>query len=158
MNYGYSNFLVVILCSSIQNEKSTYFLVLILRSTRFQWFPNKSLISENCFRKLRRMASGGNQDCCQFCFNSAYNYIISRPVNCLHRELGFFHVDADRIFSQNKSDLGSLNLPPDCQQLDLDLNVGFGEWENPPSVQQHLDSILFWILCNKEKMTFEDLG
>ena len=152
MYYGYSNFLVVILYSSIQNEKSTFFLVLILRSIRF------ISISENCFRKLRKMASGGNQDCCQFCINSAYNCIISRPVNYLHRELGFFHVDADRTFSQNKSELGTLNLPPDCQQLDLDLNVGFGEWKNPPNVQQHLDSLLFWILCNKEKMTFEDLG
>ena len=103
------------------------------------------------------MASGGNQDCYQFCINSVVNnYAIPKPVNYLHEELGFFQVDADRTFSQNKSDLGTLNLPPDCQQLDLDLNVGFEEWENPPSVQQHLDSLLRWILCNKEKMTFED--
>ena len=30
--------------------------------------------------------------------------------------------------------------------------------ERSPNVQQHLDSLLHWILLNKEKMTFKDLG
>lgn len=104
------------------------------------------------------MSSSGVLNPWQFCIGSAYQSIASKPVSYFHRELGYFSIDQDRSFSLNKSKLGTLNLPPDCMHLDINLNVGFEEWKDLPNVQQHLDSLLHWILLNKEKMTFKDLG
>jgi len=96
------------------------------------------------------MASRG--DPLQFFNVSAYQSIPKRLASYSHSELGYFSIDEERYFLPNKSKLGTLDLPQDCKHLDIDLNVGFEEWKNLPNVQQHLDSILYWILLNKEAM------
>ena len=70
-----------------------------------------------------------------------------------HGELGYFSIDEERHFLPNKSKLGTLNLPHDCKHTDIDLNAGFEQWKDLPNVQQHLDSMLQWILLNKESLT-----
>ena len=101
------------------------------------------------------MSSSRLRDPLQFFVNSAYQSLPNKPARYYHSELGYFSIDRDRLFSQDKSQLGVLSLPPSegCKNLDIDLNVGFEEWRNLPNVQQHLDSLLYWILLNKELMT-----
>lgn len=77
----------------------------------------------------------------------------NNPAPYSHSELGYFSIDEERHFLHNKSKLGNLNLPQDCKHLDIDLNVGFEQWRELPNVQQHLDSMLYWILLNKELLT-----
>ena len=91
----------------------------------------------------------------QFFVKSAYQSLPNKLARYYHSELGYFSIDRDRLFSQDKSQLGVLSLPPSegCKNLDIDLNVGFEGWRNSPNVQQHLDSMLYWILLNKELMT-----
>lgn len=72
-----------------------------------------------------------------------------KAVRYGHSELGYFSIDEERHFLTNKSKLGTLQLPQDCSSLDIDLNVGFEQWKELPNVQQHLDSMLQWILLNK---------
>lgn len=101
------------------------------------------------------MSSSRLRDPLQFFVNSAYQSLPNKPARYYHSELGYFSIDRDRLFSQDKSQLGVLSLPPSegCKTLDIDLNVGFEGWRNSPNVQQHLDSMLYWILLNKELMT-----
>lgn len=101
------------------------------------------------------MSSSRLRDPLQFFVNSAYQSLPNKPARYYHSELGYFSIDRDRLFSQDKSQLGVLSLPPSegCKNLDIDLNVGFEGWRNSPNVQQHLDSMLYWILLNKELMT-----
>ena len=101
------------------------------------------------------MSSTRLRDPLQFFVNSAYQSLPNKPARYYHSELGYFSIDRDRLFSQDKSQLGVLSLPPSegCKNLDIDLNVGFEGWRNLPNVQQHLDSLLYWILLNKELMT-----
>lgn len=101
------------------------------------------------------MSSSRLRDPLQFFVNSAYQSLPNKPARYYHSELGYFSIDRDRLFSQDKSQLGVLSLPPSegCKNLDIDLNVGFEGWRNLPNVQQHLDSLLYWILLNKELMT-----
>lgn len=100
------------------------------------------------------MSSSRLRDPLQFFVNSAYQSLPNKPARYYHSELGYFSIDRDRLFSQDKSQLGVLSLPPSegCKNLDIDLNVGFEGWRNSPNVQQHLDSMLYWILLNKELM------
>ena len=104
------------------------------------------------------MSASRIPDPLQFCIVSAYQSTARKPASYFHSELGYFSIDQDRFFLSNKSKLSTLNLPQDCKHLDIDLNAGFEEWKNLPNVQQHLDSMLLWILLNKEKMTVADLG
>ena len=83
---------------------------------------------------------------------SAWQPTTNDRVRFLHSELGYFSIDEERYFLHNKSKLGALNLPQGCRNLDIDLNAGFEQWRDVPSVQQHLDSILYWILLNKESL------
>lgn len=101
------------------------------------------------------MSSNRLRDPLEFFVNSAYQSLPDKPARYYHSELGYFSIDRDRLFSQDKSQLGVLSLPPSegCKNLDIDLNVGFEGWRNLPNVQQHLDSLLYWILLNKELMT-----
>ena len=99
------------------------------------------------------MASRGNPGPLQFFNVLAYQPMTEKTVSYFHSELGYFSIDQDRFFLSNKSKLGTLRLPRDCKHLDIDLNAGFEEWKNLPNVQQHLDSMLYWILFNKESMT-----
>ena len=91
----------------------------------------------------------------QFCIDSAYKSIPNQPARYSHSKLGYFSVDQERYFLPSKSELGVLNLPcpEDRRNLDIDLNAGFEEWKNLPNVQQHLDSMLYWIMLNKDLMT-----
>ena len=84
---------------------------------------------------------------------SAWQPKANEPVRYSHNELGYFSIDEDRHFLHNNSKLGSLNLPQDCKNLNIDLNTGFEQWRELPNVQQHLDSMLYWILLNKELLT-----
>ena len=77
----------------------------------------------------------------------------NKPARYSHGELGYFSIDEERHFLPNKSKLGTLNLPQDCKNIDIDLNAGFEQWKDLPNVQQHLDSMLQWILLNKELLT-----
>lgn len=83
---------------------------------------------------------------------SAWQPKINSSARYSHSELGHFSIDEQRYFLHNRSKLGTLNLPQDCRSLDIDLNTGFEQWRELPSVQQHLDSILYWILLNKETL------
>ena len=83
---------------------------------------------------------------------SAWQPKINSRARYSHSELGHFSIDEQRYFLHNNSKLCTWNLPQDCRSLDIDLNTGFEEWRELPSVQQHLDSILYWILLNKESL------
>lgn len=83
---------------------------------------------------------------------SAWQPKINSSARYSHSELGHFSIDEQRYFLHDRSKLGTLNLPQDCRSLDIDLNTGFEQWRELPSVQQHLDSILYWILLNKETL------
>lgn len=80
----------------------------------------------------------------------AWHPKTNKPARYSHSEIGNFSVDEERHFLHNKSKLGNLNLPQNCKNLDIDLNTGFEGWRELPNVQQHLDSMLYWILLNKE--------
>lgn len=81
---------------------------------------------------------------------SAWQPTTNNRARYTHSELGHFSIDGERYFLPNKSKLGTLKLPQDCTSLDIDLNTGFEQWRELASVQQHLDSMLHWILLNKE--------
>ena len=83
---------------------------------------------------------------------SAWQPTTNDRARYSHSELGHFSIDGERYFLHNKSKLGTLNLPRDLRNLDIDLNTGFEQWRDLPNVQQHLDSILYWILLNKESL------
>lgn len=83
---------------------------------------------------------------------SAWQPTTNNRARYSHSELGHFSIDEERHFLHNKSKLSTLNLPQDCRNLDIDLNTGFEQWREVPNVQQHLDSILYWILLNKESL------
>ena len=83
---------------------------------------------------------------------SAWKPATNNRARYSHSELGRFSIDEERYFLHNNSKLSTLNLPHDCTSLDIDLNTGFEQWTELPNVQQHLDSMLYWILLNKESL------
>ena len=99
------------------------------------------------------MSSLGSEDRMEPFLVSSWRPNSNLPVRYGHSELGFFSVDEERHFLPNKCKLGTLQLPQNCDSLDIDLNVGFEQWKDLPNVQQHLDSMLRWILLNKQLMT-----
>ena len=88
---------------------------------------------------------------------SAWQRKGTKTTQYTHSELGYFSIDEERHLLPNKSKLGTLKVPQEeCKNLDIDLNKGFDQWKNLPNVQQHLDSILHWILLNKKLLTKMD--
>lgn len=88
---------------------------------------------------------------------SAWQPKATKATQYSHSELGYFSIDEERHFLPNKSKLGTLKRSQqEYQNLDIDLNTEFEQWKNLPNVQQHLDSILHWILLNKKLLTKVD--
>lgn len=57
-------------------------------------------------------------------FHSSFNVSTWQPkatkiTQYSHAELGHFSIDEERHFLQNKSKLGILKLPQDCNNLDI---------------------------------------
>lgn len=99
------------------------------------------------------MSSIGSKNRLEPFFVSSWRPHSNQPVRYGHSELGYFSIDEERHFLSNKCKLGTLQLPRDSDSLDIDLNVGFEQWRELPNVQQHLDSMLQWILLNKKLLT-----